>query len=134
MIKDLPENVVEGIGVAVILDSQNSEETFWQVYLLNFKSETIFNILVRSKGYGVINEKQVNTSTLRHAIPQLEAHEFARIEAIDQQVFGLNNEYWVSYYLHDILYDKKFIFLPESIVEENMIRIPLLNKVGVMIA
>ena len=47
MIKDLPENVVEGICVAVILDSQNSEETFWQVYLLNFKSETIFNILLK---------------------------------------------------------------------------------------
>ena len=57
----------------------------------------------------------------------------AGVEAIDPAVFGLTNEYWLSYYIDGTIYDKKFIFLPESIVDDNLIRIPVLNKPGVMI-
>jgi len=31
------------------------------------------------------------------------------------------------------IYDKKFLFLPESIQENNFVTIPFLNKKGVMI-
>jgi hypothetical protein len=48
-------------------------------------------------------------------------------------VFGLTNEYWLSYYISGQIFDKKFIFVPESIVDTNMIRVPILNKPGVMI-
>ncbi|MBC7653932.1 MAG: hypothetical protein H7098_05585, partial [Oligoflexus sp.] len=58
---------------------------------------------------------------------------FTKVEAIDEQVFGLNNEYWVSYYIGGEIFDKKFIFLPESIVESNMMKIPIVNKPGVMV-
>jgi hypothetical protein len=63
----------------------------------------------------------------------LEGQSFSTIEAIDEQVFGLTNEYWLSFYIGGQLYDKKFIFLPESIIDSNLIRIPLVNKPGVMI-
>ena len=36
-------------------------------------------------------------------------------------------------FLFDRPFDKKFIFVPESIVDSNMTRVPLLNKAGVMI-
>jgi hypothetical protein len=52
---------------------------------------------------------------------------------IDEQTFGLNNEYWVSYYIGKQIYDKKFIFLPESIIDSNFIKLPVVNKPGVMI-
>ena len=48
-------------------------------------------------------------------------------------IFGLSNEYWVSFYLSKKMYDKKYIFLPESIKEENFSIVPVLNKRGVMI-
>jgi len=70
---------------------------------------------------------------LRHSLGNIEAKSFVQVELIEEQVFGLTNEYWLSYYLGNQIYDKKFIFVPESIVETNMIRIPLLNKAGVMI-
>ncbi|MFM6977074.1 MAG: hypothetical protein ACKOW2_09550 [Sphingobacteriaceae bacterium] len=133
MIKDLPENKVEGISIAVVLESEAPEAKHWKVYLINQKAETIENILVTSKGYGQKEGKEVKTSTLRHSMGTLNQHSFAAIEAIDEAVFGLANEYWLSFYIGNQLFDKKFVFLPESIVDANLIRIPLVNKPGVMI-
>ena len=133
MRKDLPENTVEDIAIAVALVGETPEVGSWTVYVLNFKDVPITNVLITSKGYGEKDGKAVKTSLLRHFIGDLNANSFAGIEAIDPAVFGLTNEYWLSYYIDSTIYDKKFIFLPESIVDSNLIRIPLLNKPGVMI-
>lgn len=133
MKKDLPENIVENVAVAVVLESATPESKSWNVYLINMKDEPLETVLVSSKGFGQKDGKEVKTSILRHSIGNVDARSFALIEMIDEQVFGLTNEYWLSYYINGQIYDKKFIFLPESIVESNMIRVPILNKAGVMI-
>ncbi len=130
---DLPKNIVEGIGMAVVLMGETPEIKSWTVYLVNFKEMPITNVLVSSKGYGEKNGKPVKTSILRHFLGDMTAYSFAGVEAIDPEVFGLTNEYWLSYYIDGTIYDKKFIFLPESIVDENLIKIPLVNRPGVMI-
>lgn len=133
MKKDLPENIVEDIAIAVVLMSETPEVKNWTVYLLNLKNKPITNVLITSKGYGEKDGKEVKTSLLRHFIGDVAAQSTAGIEAIDPTVFGLTNEYWLSYYINGTIYDKKFYFLPESIVDDNLIKIPLLNKPGVMI-
>ena len=133
MIKDLPENIVEDIAIAVALEKESIESKIWYVYLINLKNEPIENVLITSKGYGEKDGEQVKTSTLRHMFPLVESGSFVLIEPIDEATFGLNNEYWLSYYIGKEIYDKKFIFLPESIVELNFIKLPVLNKPGVMI-
>jgi len=133
MIKDLPENNVKDIAVAVALEGENIESKTWYVYLINLKKEPIENVLVTSRGYGEKNGEQVKTSTLRHMFPVIANGAYKLIEPIDEQTFGLNNEYWVSYYIGTQIYDKKFIFLPESIVDSNFIKLPVVNKPGVMI-
>ena len=133
MKKDLPENIVEEISVAVVLEDETPQNKSWAVYLINLKDISIENVLITSKGYGLKDGEEVKTSVLRHMIPVIAAKEFAKIEIIDEQVFGLNNEYWISYYINKDIFDKKFIFLPESIVDTNFIKIPLVNKPGVMI-
>lgn len=133
MIKDLPDNNVTDIAVAVALESENIEAKVWYVYLINLKDQPIENVLVTSKGYGEKDGEQVKTSTLRHMFPKVEPGSFVVIEPIDEQTFGLNNEYWLSYYIGTNIYDKKFIFLPESIVDMNLIKLPVVNKPGVMI-
>lgn len=130
---DLPENIVEDVAIAVVLMSETPEVKNWTVYVVNFKNEPITNVMITSKGYGEKDGKQVKTSLLRHFIGDLAANSYAGVEAIDPAVFGLTNEYWMSYYIGREIFDKKFIFLPESIVDSNMIRIPILNKPGVMI-
>lgn len=133
MKKDLPENIVEDVAIAVALMSETPEVKNWTVYLVNLKNEPITNVLITSKGYGEKDGKEVKTSLLRHFIGDVDAQAYAGVEAIDTAVFGLTNEYWLSYYIGNTIYDKKFIFLPESIVDSNLIRIPVLNKPGVMI-
>ncbi|RZM21504.1 MAG: hypothetical protein EOO88_32950 [Pedobacter sp.] len=133
MKKDLPENIVEDVAMSVVLIGETPEVKSWTVYLVNLKDVEINNVLISSKGYGEKDGKQVKTSVLRHFLGDIKAQSFSGVEAIDPEVFGLTNEYWLSYYVNGTIYDKKFIFLPESIVDENLIRIPLVNKPGVMI-
>lgn len=133
MKKDLPLNIVENISIAVVLESETPESKNWSVYLINEKNIPLHNVLVSSKGFGIKDGKEVKTSVLRHFIGEVKSSSFVSIEAITEEVFGLTNEYWLSYYIDNTIYDKKYIFLPESIVEDNLIRIPLINKVGVLI-
>ena len=136
MKKDIDIPKVEDISVAVVKEwnDEKTEEVF-NVYLINLKKSGIKNTLVTSKGYGQ-NQKtgqKVNTSTLRHFIGDLDGKDYAKIEPIIEEVFGLNNEYWVSFFQGTKMYDKKFIFLAETIKEENMINVPVINKKGVVI-
>lgn len=133
MKKDLPINIVEDVSIAVVLEQATPTDKSWTVYLVNEKDIPLKNVFVTSKGYGVKDDRDVKTTTLRHFIGDVEAGSAIKIEAIDQQVFGLTNEYWLSYYIDSTIYDKKYIFLPESIVDENLSKVPLVNKPGVLI-
>jgi len=133
MIKDLPDNTVKDVAIAVALEKESPESKLWYVYLVNLKKEPIENVMITSKGYGEKDGEPVKTSVLRHMFPVVEGGAYKVIEPIDEATFGLNNEYWLSYYIGNEIYDKKFIFLPESIVDVNFIKIPVVNKPGVMI-
>ncbi|HLT87050.1 MAG TPA: hypothetical protein VKZ57_05625 [Sphingobacterium sp.] len=133
MKKDLPENIVEDISIAVVLENSTPSDKVWNVYLINEKKRPLTNIIVSSKGYGEKDGKEVKTTVLRHFLGDIEAKTSCKIEAIDPAVFGLTNEYWLSYYIDQTIYDKKYIFLPESIVDENLIKVPLVNKPGIVI-
>lgn len=130
---DLPENIVRDVLIAIVLEGESVETKNWTVYVINDKNIPIQNVLIISKGYGEKDGRQVTTTTLRHFIGNIAAKSFDRVEAIDEQVFGLTNEYWLSFYIDNIIYDKKYIFLPESIVDENLTKVPLVNKPGVII-
>jgi hypothetical protein len=119
---DFPEVKHVYVAVAFI-------DAGWKVYLLNRGKTQLLTVLVTSKGYGGEDQR---TSILRHMIPKLDPGEYALIEPIDPTVFHLNNEYWVSFYIGDQIYDKKYIFLPDSIQEKNMIHIGELNAKGVL--
>lgn len=133
MLKDIPNEIVEDIAVAVIPERNDSGEEVWNVYLLNLKEKDIEGVLVTSKGYGERNGEQIKTSILRHFLDEMKGKSYKLIEQIITDVFGLNNEYWVSFYLDKKIYDKKYLFLPESISREFFSRIPIIGKEGVMI-
>ncbi|MFK8036806.1 MAG: hypothetical protein AB8B74_00840 [Crocinitomicaceae bacterium] len=136
MRKDIVVPKVENIGIAIIQEL-NDEKTaqVYNVYLINYSNQTLENVLVSSKGYGVDpnNGETVKTSVLRHKLSDLSPKSYARIEPIIDTLFGLSNEYWLSYYIGKDIYDKKYIFLPETINETHFIDIPLIEKKGVII-
>ena len=133
MLKDIPRPSVENIIVAIVREPSEDGELIWNAYLVNLYETGINNVLISSHGYGTFEGRDVKTSVLRHHIGNVDAKEYAKIEPIMENLFGLSNEFLVSFYIDKHLYDKKYVFLPESIKDENMTLIPILNKRGVMI-
>lgn len=132
MRKDIHIPKVEDVSMAVVreTDGPNAE---WGVYLINQKGVALKNIIIASKGYGTIDDQEIKTSTLRHFHEELAANSFQKVEKIMPDVFGLNNEYMLTFYIDKMIYDRKYIFVPDSIVEENLIPIPLIDKPGILI-
>lgn len=132
MKKDIHTPAVEDLVMAIVLEDVDGENV-WNVFLINLHIVPIKNVIVTSRGYGEINGERRSTSTLRHFYEEIPDLEFTRVEPIMENTFGLTNEYWVSFYIDGQVYDKKYVFLPESISEKNFTNIPLLNVEGVMI-
>lgn len=126
---------VEKVGVAIVQQRNEEGEVIYNVYLLNLRDDIMEGIIITSKGYGTNANtgEEVKTSMLRHCLEVLLPNEAAKIEPIIEDVFGLANEFWVSFYVNDVMYDKKFVFLPETIAPNNMTKIPVLGEPGVMI-
>ncbi len=126
---------VENVAVAVVPETNEEGGTTHYVYLINFRDDIMEGIIISSVGYGhnANTGEKVKTSMLRHTLEVLLPDEAAKIEPIMEEVFGLSNEYWVSFYIDGKMYDKKFVFLPESIQEKNFQTIPKLNRKGVII-
>jgi len=131
MKKDIDFPIVTGISIAIV-KRDFPEETQWVVYLLNQNDFDLENVLVCSKGYGLVEGEKRQSSTLRHGFPHIAANSFIPIEPISPEVFQLTNEYWLSYYVGQKLFDKKFIFVPDSIIDDNLVNLPLLNETGIL--
>lgn len=132
MKKDIDIPSVKGVYVAVVRKMNEIQESEWYVYLLNENDHGLQNLLVTSRGYGEIGGEQRQTSVLRHAFDFVQPKSQVLIEPIQPDVFPLNNEFWVSYYIGESIYDKRFTFVPESIIEQNLIKIEPLNLMGVL--
>ena len=132
MKKDIDFTPVEGVAVAIATSGTMAEERTWNVYFLNNNSFPLDNVFITSKGYGTVEGEEVKTSVLRHVFEQVAPKSFVQVELIDPGVFHINNEYWVSYYIDGQIYDKRFVFVPDSITEDNLIEIGMLQMQGVL--
>lgn len=132
MKNDITFHKVEDIYLAVTRLRNELGAYEWHVRIINKKSQIIHNVLITSKGYGIKDGEEQRTSILRHHIDEIEPGSSAIIEPIDPSVFHLTNEYWVSYYIDRQIFDKKFLFVPDSITEENLSKIDVLEMEGVL--
>ncbi len=132
MIKDIIVPEVKKVTLAIARRNEKGVPAEWKVYLINNNEFPIENALVASKGYGEKDGEKQNTSILRHFLETVPAGSSALIEPIDPSLFHLNNEYWVSYYIGQQIFDKRFVFVPDSIREENLSYIKELEMEGVL--
>lgn len=132
MIRDIDIPEVKNVTLAVARKKGAEGQTEWKVYLINNNEFAIENTLVASKGYGEKDGQPQQTSILRHFLETIQPNSAMLVEPIDAAVFHLNNEYWVSYYIGRQIFDKRFVFVPDSIREENVSFIKELNMEGVL--
>lgn len=132
MKKDFEIPQVENVAVAIVKEA-NRDDDEWGVYLINQKDVPLRNVFVTSTGYGEVNGERRQTSTLRHYFENLAPNTAIKVEPIMDFTFGLSNEFWVSFYIGEQVYDRQYIFLPETISPANFTLIPVLECKGVMI-
>ena len=125
---------VENVAVAIVQSIAEGELSYY-AYLLSSRDDIMEGIIIASTGYGENAQtgETIRTSTLRHTIEVLLPNEAAKIEPIMPEVFGLSNEYWVSFWVDGVMYDKRFVFPAESISERNMSMITPLGLQGIII-
>ncbi|MFT7381505.1 MAG: hypothetical protein ACI9Z3_001393 [Roseivirga sp.] len=121
MKKDIDFPEVTGVKVAIAKSVNSLGESEWNVYLINKNLIALDNIMIVSKGVENSNGDGRRTSTLRHAIPRVEEQSFGKVEAISPEVFSFHNEFWVSFFILNQLFDKKFVVVPFNEFEISLI-------------
>lgn len=134
MMRDIEFPDVEGIKLAIARKTDELNREDWHVYLINKNGFDLHNVMIVSKGYSkeTVVEDKKKTSTLRQHITCLPAESTTVVERIDEQVLEMCNEFWLSYYANKKLYDKKFVFLPGSVLEDHIREIKELGLDGVV--
>lgn len=134
MKKDITIPEVENVFVAAVQEwCDDFMEKVWYAYLVNDSDFLIESVMVVSKANGTIDGEMKKTSLLRHAFIAVPAVSVVKIEMIEKSVLELNNEFMVSYFIGNTLYDKNFIFKANSINENNTEEVPILFIEGVMV-
>ena len=128
MRKDIKMPEVAGVKICIAKSTNSSGESEWHVYLINKNLIELSNVMIVSKGYDSEDKSGKITSTLRHMIEEVGEQSFAKVEAISPEVFSFYNEFWVSYYIVNDLFDKKFIINPFK--EYELVDIPELELKG----
>ena len=123
MKKDITFPSVKNVSIAIIPQNDDLKSP-WSVYLLNTGEVTIKNVMVTSTGFGKQEGETQKTSTLRYSLEEIEPNEYKAVELIDPTVFHLNNEYWISYWINNQLFDKRYLFVPDSLNEQHFTEIP----------
>ena len=109
-------------------------EKVWNVYLVNDSDNDLHDIMVVSKAFGTLDGEMKKTSLLRHAFTEIPAVSVVKIEMIEKSVLALNNEFMVTFFIGNTLYDKKYIFKANSINEDNLEEVPILFEDGVIVS
>ncbi|NNC45991.1 MAG: hypothetical protein HKN99_08925 [Winogradskyella sp.] len=129
MIKDVKFPEVKDVIVTVVLEEHPEYKTMdWNVYIINNKGVPIEMVLIVSKGYD--NAKK--TSIMRHKIENLPAKSYAKIELLQDDVLALNNEFKVTFFEDNKMYDKAFLFKKNSIHKSNLRALPVMQQQGVL--
>jgi len=99
----------------------------WYVYLVNLREDTIQSVLVVSRG----QKEDVKTSVIRRNLGDIGSYTAPRVELITDEVLGFTNEYLVTFFANGKLYERNFVFEPNSISESNYKEIKALDCEGV---
>ncbi|MDX1903862.1 MAG: hypothetical protein SFU27_06845 [Thermonemataceae bacterium] len=132
MKKDIDFPLVEGVQVAMVRQKNEWQEYEWYAYLLNTKEIDLYNVIIACSGYGEIAGESRKTSTMRYLFEKIPALGNQLIEPIAPELLSFCSEYWVSYYINEAIFDKRFIFAPEMLQEQNFVYIKQLDLEGIL--
>ncbi|MGY8885315.1 MAG: hypothetical protein ACKVGT_00730 [Flavobacteriales bacterium] len=129
MRKDIEIPKVKDVFVAAVLEFNEDFKTHdWNIYLINDGLEAIETVLIVAQGYDELDM----TSPMRKTIKIVPPKGYAKIEFIDESVFKLDNFFSITYFINDIMYDKRYELPRNSISEDHGVDLPVLGKKGIL--
>ncbi len=129
MKKDIHIPNVEGVYIAVVKEYNDIYETDdWNAYIINDKTQDLEVVLIVTSGYS----DQNITSTFRKKIDKLPAKSYAKIELMQEALFALNNQFKVSFFQGNTMFEKTYLFRKNTINERALQAIPLMKVKGVL--
>ncbi len=130
MKKDIEIPIAKNVHVAIVHE-WNDEflEKNWNAYIINNRDTAIKLVIVVSKGY----ESDRKTSTMRHGLGDIPAKSYRKIEIIQDDLIAFNNEFFVTFFADDRLYEKRYLFKSNSINESNLVALPVMGLEGVIV-
>ncbi|SRX72622.1 P-loop NTPase family protein [Aequorivita antarctica] len=129
MQKDIEIPKAENVHIVAIKEwDKDFTGQQWNIYLVNDREDEITTVLVMSRG----KSEDRKTSTLRHGLGNIPSKTAAKVEFIPTEVLGFTNEYLVTFFAENKLLERKFIFEPNSISEENVVEIPVMESEGIL--
>ncbi len=130
MKKDIEIPVVEGVYIAVVKEwNSEFEMDDWNAYIVNENDKPIEAVMVVTQGFSD-NKK---TSRFRHMLGSVGAKSVGKIELIQERVLSFRNEFSVTYFLDNKLFDKKYIFRQNTINERALQDVPFIDSKGVVV-
>jgi hypothetical protein len=134
MKKDIIIPTVENVFLAAVQEwSDDFMEKVWYVYLINDSDFQLDGVMVVSKAFGTVDGEMKKTSLLRHAFVEIPAVSVVKVEMVEKSVLALNNEFMMTFFIGNTLYDKKYIFKAHSINEDFVEEVPILFVDGVIV-
>ena len=129
MKKDIEIPEVEGVFIAAVLE-ENKEfrSQDWNAYIINSKPVPLEMILIVSRGF----DNKRTTAAMRHTIKVLPARSYAKIEYLQDEVLELNNEFMVSFFEGNKMYEKTFFLEKHSVKTSSISAIPVMDQKGIM--
>ena len=129
MKKDIIIPKVKDVFVAIVKEQHPEYKTMdWNAYIINNKDVDLDSVLIVSKGF---SEDKV-TPVMRHKLEMLPARSYAKIEYMQDDVLKLNNEFKVTFFLDNKLFDKTYLFKKNTINDKALRKLPLMQLKGIL--
>lgn len=134
MKKDITIPEVENVFLAAVQEwNDDFMDKVWYIHLVNDSDFDLDSVMVVSKAFGTLNGEMKKTSLLRHAFIKIPAVSVVKVEMIENSVLALNNEFMLTYFIGNTLYDKKFIFKANFNTQSETEEVPILFTEGVIV-
>lgn len=130
MKKDIQIPQVDHVYVAVVSEYNDIYKTQdWNAYIINDKDEDLEMVLIVTSGYS----QDKTTSVFRKKLDVLPKKSFAKIELMPEELFALNNEFKVTFFLGNSMFDKTYLFRKNTINKNALQKIPLMDMKGILV-
>ncbi|WP_055447436.1 hypothetical protein [Lacinutrix mariniflava] len=130
MKKDIDIPKVEGVYVAIVNEYNDIYKTQdWNAYIINDKDVDLEMVLIVTSGY---SEKKM-TSIFRKKLDKLPKKSYAKIELMQEDLFALNNQFKVTFFQDNKMFDKTYTFRKNTINLQALQALPLMEARGVLV-